>query len=228
MSKFGQRENPKTPFHLRWTFIRTKPNTAWEAWIAGSLVWVHGHHVGAHKGCLRILSNDALPCKYCGVFKEREMGYLPVYDRNLKQCVIGIGKDMRAGVERFKLHDPVKIKKGPEKTDPIIVERKDWTDARTFSNPRMQKAQDIEPWCVLLWAEPSITAWYAAQPDKGIEEIEDTEPDRVVTLMTPEKKPILKVSRKKLSEYTQNLQAEQKNRLQELSQADSSSRNGTH
>jgi hypothetical protein len=131
------------------------------------MVWVAGHWAGSHKPCRSVITNNQISCNHCLTkAKQREMGYLPVYDEHLRQCVVGIGPDMRASVQRLKTHQPVQIKKGRAPNDPIIVKHEAWTAMPCYAEGRQGNPQDIEPWLLQLWGDEELIQFFTGSTQK--------------------------------------------------------------
>lgn len=216
--------------HLRWSFVKLAPGSTFSAWVAGPIVGNEGHRVGTHKPCRSILTEGKLPCPYCADQMERRfLGYLPLFDINLQQIVVGIGKDYFALAKKIPIHAPVRVKKGRSPTAPIIVEQHAWTELGPFPSGRGKAAQDIRPWLFKLWKDAPLAMHFAAELEHMTGVIESQErPDKheSISIVTPDTE--ITFTRSKLSQYAKGMRKGKNSPQQEAEVKDSPERNGTH
>lgn len=227
---FASRETPITPLHLCWDYLSPAPGGSFDGWVAGPLVWVDGHWLGAHKPCTEILTSGKVKCNLCLTqVKQRSMGYLPLFDKHLRQIVVGIGPRMKQSILQLNHLDPVRVRKGRVKNDPIIVELSRWTSTKPPVKSCQAVPQDLEPWCVQLWKNADLKAWYEenfcpiqfqriAQPKE-----KEYEPISLVTADTE-----IVFTKKRLSEYTKGIRKSKNDSAEDDKPKESKQRNGTH
>ena len=200
------------------------------AWSAGPMVWVDGHWLGSQKPCSLILTQGQVECKYCrDKVREKSMGYLPLYDKDLRQIVVGVGVDYQTVAERLNLHEPVKISKGRRDNDPVVVQRHVWTEMRCFVSGRQMNPIDLEPWCLNLWKWPELTEWFRANPSTPASDKPVVDPNAEYDRLTREagdreRKAAAALLKKRLQYPTMEV----KEPINQAKGQEAKQRNGTH
>ncbi|PZU56194.1 MAG: hypothetical protein DI547_17110 [Sphingobium sp.] len=133
----------------------------WQAWIAGPCHWYLCHSKGKTKPCLHHMTNGALKCPRCEVGEHaEEVGYLPLY-RMLdgKPVMVIVHEASREQIDGLKLHAPVQVGRGAERSDPVWVQPMLVAPRYTSSIADRLKPAKLTPSLLKIWKVPGLMEW---------------------------------------------------------------------
>ena len=188
----GSRPDPqkrRTPF-IHSSYLEVGNGKKEAGYIAGPIHGCYGHHHGAHKPCLFLVTEGELQCPYCSPSNDPIWrGYVPVWDRNWTLRHVLIGEEYFPSVEMIPHRAQVTLHRHKNPISPLVIEQQ-------VSLTR--ELPDRSPWsaevntlaiCLTLWKIHSLSEWYKANPHK-LAAAEETEKRAKLSAEEKDRRPL--------------------------------------
>lgn len=145
----------------RWLYWTVPTGGSANGFIAGSTVGVWCHWVGRSKPCRRLTSDGALSCSLCAAGEEPVWrGYVPIYDPQYVRRIVVITADHAESVREIPLHAQVKMRRGRNKHDPLIITPDLWRITPLPDSPERSGPADIVPALLRMWRDAELIEWH--------------------------------------------------------------------
>lgn len=137
------------------------------AYIAGEMFGCYTHRTYASMPCMLDVTNDALPCPYCGSGVEQVWrGYVPLWDRDWTLRYVLIGEDYFASVDAIPHRTKVAVSRGKNPISPLII-REEPMLTRDLPNSHPWNVEiDALAICLRLWKNAELNEWFRCNPPK--------------------------------------------------------------
>lgn len=167
---------------LDWEAINLPESQPITGHVAGPMIGIRSHHVAKKtRPCANWLSDEKLPCDYCGAVPLRRTVYLPFYAMNSQEgFVISFGKRAFKWVKNAKFGDLISAQLGRKKKSPAVVRIIPVTDPADAMPDHLRKRgpQDIWEYLTHLWGlaeKPKKLIKAAKKPHSELPQVDQVE-----------------------------------------------------
>lgn len=152
-----------------WSHEKLKGGGVVSGWKAGEVVWVWVHYVGRSVPCHHEMTGGDKPCPWCAKRPRVDLvGYLPMYDLSGKPLVVIVQEYSRDILAGIKLHEPVVVRRGKERGDPVCVGADKGRAKYAPSSPARLDPADIRSWLLRLWKDDVFAGYWSEMPRDDI------------------------------------------------------------
>lgn len=152
------------PRHVHFAYTATDRGGKWEAWTAGSTIWLWVHCSWKSKPCVAELTGGELVCEFC---TRRQIpvvkGYVPLYRcSDAKPVCVIVDEACRDHLEALPHHTRVYVARERTRGSYVTVTRAlSQEPAYQSTLPERKIAADITDSLLRMWQMPELIDWHA-------------------------------------------------------------------
>lgn len=150
-----------------WDHLPVPVSKSEVGWLASHPLGIICHQDRQTIGCRSYLTDGHLPCWRCqpeAAMPKKWAGYVAVIDKNLMARFVIIGETMRDGVLALPPYAMIRISKGKNPKDPIVVAADNWRTLPIPPSAQRPWPVDLTETVLRLWRDPELAAWIHANP----------------------------------------------------------------
>lgn len=162
----GQKPNRQAEY-LRWTRLNPAFKTKYRGWKAGPNLGFKTHYVNGSRACRHAITDGKIPCNRClDKMAVDFTGYLPWFSEDGQKMVCVYGADFEDSISEIPFGAAIEIRKGDHRNSPVVVRQNNWAPYPCPWIKRLRIQADIGPWCLQLWKDDELKAYFGMEESK--------------------------------------------------------------